>query len=55
MINDKINKIWKVQDSVEYTHLKNCYGLYDPNNKKLQIDKDKKVLNYYYMDMNCFI
>ena len=32
----------KYKIGVEYTHLKDCYGLYDPNNKKLQIDKRQK-------------
>jgi|TARA_Y100001937_G_C6991998_1_gene272515 hypothetical protein len=32
----------KYKIGVEYTHLKDCYGLYDPNKKILQIDKRQK-------------
>ena len=29
---------------VEFTHLKDCYGLYDPASKLLQIDKRQSGL-----------
>mgnify|MGYP001241064284 FL=1 len=32
---------------VEFTHLKDCYGLYDPNNKLLQIDKRQKGIRLF--------
>ena len=37
----------KYKIGVEFTHLKDCYGLYDPNNKLLQIDKRQKGIRLF--------